>query len=222
MVALHKYNTTIFSPTTAIKPGSRASSSCTDCGKSSWSGCELRPIMGSGASPDNPRRTSMMEALVSLAVMASRGGSTSNSLRRTLPSNQRRRRLRAVPIGTATARMVASVARIYIRRSSHSARAALSGRRSRERHLHGRLRSPGASLDLPPWRCPRPPAKRPVCASAHEQAGETEVDALVLVGDVEEAAVVGYGDAFYARQGRELADEFGGEMPVRGVLTRRG
>src|SRR3712207_2680983 len=37
------------------------------------------------------------------------------------------------------------------------------------------------------------------------------MDALVLVGDVEEAASVGYCDALYARQVRELADELGVE-----------
>jgi hypothetical protein len=37
------------------------------------------------------------------------------------------------------------------------------------------------------------------------------VDALVLVGDVEEAAPGGDRDALYARQGRELADELGGK-----------
>ena len=36
------------------------------------------------------------------------------------------------------------------------------------------------------------------------------MDALVLVGDVEEAASGGDRDALYARQGRELADELGG------------
>ncbi len=43
--------------------------------------------------------------------------------------------------------------------------------------------------------------------------------ALVLIGDVEEAAVVGDRDAFDARQGRELADELA--LQGAGVLVRR-
>ncbi len=43
--------------------------------------------------------------------------------------------------------------------------------------------------------------------SIHQEACEPHVDALVLVGDVEEAAVFGDRDALHARQGRELADE---------------
>src|SRR5918997_1279953 len=55
-----------------------------------------------------------------------------------------------------------------------------------------------------------------------QETGETEVDALVLVGYVEEAFPVGYRDPLHARQIRELADEFGFEGAGVGVGREHG